>query len=91
MIAITEYLPKLPSQQSQVCTENDRRCNDGNCIPKKKWCDNIIDCWDSSDEVDCSCVNRLPFKYKCDNYIDCPHAEDEKDCYGKLQIKKEQI
>ncbi|XP_020300166.1 serine protease nudel-like [Pseudomyrmex gracilis] len=79
---ITEYLSKPPSQQSQVCTENDRRCNDGNCISKTKWCDNVIDCWDSSDEVDCLCVNRLPLKYNCDGYIDCPHAEDEEDCFG---------
>lgn len=57
------------------------------CIPSEKWCDNVVDCMDSSDETACSCTSILNTNKICDGYVDCPLGADEIGCFGcdKLQ------
>lgn len=62
-------------------------CNDrSQCIPEKKWCDQIVDCSDKSDELHCTCQDRIDSNKICDNYFDCPNGEDEKGCFGMLCV-----
>jgi len=35
------------------CKAAEFRCSDGSCIDLQLHCDGSIDCWDSSDELDC--------------------------------------
>ena len=37
----------------QDCKEDEFKCKDMTCIPNHKYCDNISDCPDSSDEMSC--------------------------------------
>lgn len=39
------------------------------CIATDKWCDNVVDCLDSSDETACSCESRLEESKLCDGYL----------------------
>ncbi|XP_058788822.1 serine protease nudel-like [Phymastichus coffea] len=81
---MTYQFPANPDfKHRRECPLNHYICSDGSkCIPKFKWCDNKIDCPDSSDERTCSCRERLDSKRYCDNYLDCPNGEDELGCFG---------
>ncbi|XP_072100328.1 uncharacterized protein tmprss9 isoform X3 [Mobula birostris] len=53
---------ELPSQRhfmikaSATCTHGNYICNNGQCLTKiNPECDNVIDCLDQSDEMECSC------------------------------------
>ena len=37
----------------QDCKEDEFKCKDMTCIPNHKYCDDISDCPDSSDEMSC--------------------------------------
>ncbi|KAG8306313.1 Basement membrane-specific heparan sulfate proteoglycan core protein [Homalodisca vitripennis] len=71
---------------------NEFRCNDGSCIQAAYRCDNVTDCADRSDELNCrrqscgtdeftcgdgSCVHR---NYVCDGARDCKDGTDERNC-----------
>lgn len=65
------------------CSEGETSCFASNqCIPNQKWCDNVVDCVDSSDETACSCTERLNVEKICDGYLDCPMGSDEVGCFG---------
>jgi hypothetical protein len=42
-----------PEIVTDVCSHDEFRCEDGQCIPKEKRCDSRTDCSDGSDELDC--------------------------------------
>ncbi|XP_062888182.1 uncharacterized protein LOC134337256 isoform X4 [Mobula hypostoma] len=52
---------ELPSQRhfmikASTCTHGNYICNNGQCVTKiNPECDNVIDCLDQSDEMECSC------------------------------------
>ncbi|XP_031621632.1 uncharacterized protein LOC116339738 [Contarinia nasturtii] len=73
------------------CLKNEFQCKDQTCIPSSWQCDNIKDCPNAEDEVNCSfceenefkCIGSdkcIPEKWHCDQYEDCPDASDEQDC-----------
>ena len=40
------------------CTKFEFSCSDGTCIPLERKCDYVPDCWDESDEQQCSILNQ---------------------------------
>lgn len=65
------------------CKPHEVSCFTGSqCISDERWCDNIVDCLDASDESACSCKSRLDPKRICDGYLDCPMGNDEMGCNG---------
>lgn len=42
--------PPLPPQFMTQCAMSEHTCDNGRCIPLNKYCDNVDDCGDSSDE-----------------------------------------
>lgn len=52
------------------------------CILEANWCNSVVDCLDSSDEIVCSCKSRLEPQKICDGYPDCPLSGDEIGCFG---------
>lgn len=36
------------------CNASEKACANGRCIPAKKWCDEVEDCIDGSDEKSCA-------------------------------------
>lgn len=67
------------------CPENKVKCfGVSKCILQKNWCDGIVDCEDSSDEIHCTCKDRIAPNKLCDGFFDCPRGEDELGCYGNF-------
>ncbi|XP_046405684.1 serine protease nudel isoform X2 [Ischnura elegans] len=64
-------------------TNDEISCADKRlCVPKLKWCDGVINCYDASDEANCTCLDRVDKSRLCDGYFDCPSGEDELGCFG---------
>lgn len=40
-------------QYNKRCHDEDFICDDGECIRKEYMCNNVTDCMDKSDEIDC--------------------------------------
>nr|KAF7429288.1 hypothetical protein H0235_005686 [Vespula pensylvanica] len=73
---------KIENYESLRCPVNAFLCVQNNqCISKLKLCDGQVDCFDGSDEKNCSCKDRIAKNRLCDGYVDCPNAEDEMECY----------
>ncbi|XP_017080584.2 serine protease nudel [Drosophila eugracilis] len=77
-------LPQPSIQERSRCPEPDQlSCLDQRkCIPALRWCDNVVDCSDGSDESACTCADRVDEDRLCDGYADCPMGEDELGCFG---------
>lgn len=71
------------TNKPNFCSHNEVSCLGTNqCIPQNRWCDSVVDCLDSSDEIACSCNSRLTEEKLCDGYPDCPLSSDEIGCFG---------
>lgn len=69
--------------QHNHCKTSEISCFTGSqCVAEERWCDNVVDCLDASDESACSCKSRLHPKRICDGYADCPMGNDEMGCFG---------
>ncbi|KAH8305277.1 hypothetical protein KR018_010024, partial [Drosophila ironensis] len=78
-------MPQQAVQQHSKCPEPDQLSCFGQqqeCIAASRWCDNVVDCSDGSDESACTCADRLDEERLCDGYADCPMGEDELGCFG---------
>jgi len=54
MRAIDKYRSSSPGgYDSEECRFDEFHCGTGECIPMRQVCDNIYDCNDYSDEVNC--------------------------------------
>ncbi|XP_026669251.1 uncharacterized protein LOC108624914 isoform X2 [Ceratina calcarata] len=73
------------------CEDNEWTCLNAMCIPVEKRCDGHMNCYDHSDEYNCSCdpqthfhcgneTSCLPLEKRCDGNIDCWDAIDEINC-----------
>ncbi|GAB6019517.1 hypothetical protein CHUAL_001093 [Chamberlinius hualienensis] len=65
----------------------DFRCRDGNgCVSNFSRCDQMKDCYDNSDEEECSCADILQAQFLqdkiCDGVVDCWDYSDENRCGG---------
>ncbi|XP_074657056.1 uncharacterized protein LOC141910238 [Tubulanus polymorphus] len=69
--------------------ENQFTCENLQCIPVDQVCDSRIDCYDQSDEKNCSCnANEfqcrmgmcIPTTQVCDRIEQCPDGSDELNC-----------
>ncbi|MBN3296498.1 LRP2 protein, partial [Amia calva] len=79
---------------NQGCGDYSFSCDKGRCIPKSYRCDGIVDCFDKTDEANCTdtgmtcspqaftCGNRhcIPLKWHCDGHDDCGDGTDETNC-----------
>ncbi|XP_014616401.1 PREDICTED: serine protease nudel [Polistes canadensis] len=67
--------------QKEKCTVSELRCENGDCVHKKKFCDGKIDCIDGSDEMtNCSCASFLKLtspERLCDGRRNCLDKTDE--------------
>jgi len=63
------------------CTSTEFSCSPlSQCIPREKRCDDVLDCFDGSDEMNCSCADKLVHShphYVNDGYADCADRSDE--------------
>ncbi|XP_070070501.1 serine protease nudel [Drosophila takahashii] len=77
-------VPQQSIQQRSRCPEPDQVSCFGQkeCISASRWCDNVVDCSDGSDESACTCADRVDEERLCDGYADCPMGEDELGCFG---------
>ncbi|KAH8418283.1 hypothetical protein KR222_011544, partial [Zaprionus bogoriensis] len=77
-------VPQQQQLERHTCSQPDQLACYGlkECIPATRWCDNVVDCSDGSDESACTCADRLDEERLCDGYADCPMAEDELGCFG---------
>ncbi|KAJ8684614.1 hypothetical protein QAD02_020407, partial [Eretmocerus hayati] len=52
-------------------------------IAEEKWCDNVHDCEDASDEESCTCKDYIRRDHSdviCDGHVDCDDGSDEEGC-----------
>lgn len=74
----------MPMRSSAVtCRSGEVPCqNSIQCILKEDWCNSVVNCIDSSDELGCTCKDRIGKAKLCDGYADCPDGSDEIGCFG---------
>ena len=65
--------------------ENEFQCNDGLCIPIHRVCNNINDCEDGADEINCEDCSEL-LEFNCSNDDSCEWVEnlEIENCYDIL-------
>ena len=80
----------IPTTQPS-CAPHRFQCSNGRCIAKKRVCDFLDDCGDSSDELNCPCRNNqltcangncVDAPWICDGDDDCGDGTDELNCYS---------
>jgi len=74
----------------RTCRPGYFQCHNNRCVPSNQTCNQVNDCGDFSDEVNCSCSSDDHFRctsgqcilasFRCDSDPDCPDASDEMHC-----------
>lgn len=81
--------PLNNSNMFNTCDVGQISCTDtSECISTDKWCDNVVDCFDSSDETACSCESRLEPTRLCDGYLGMSESYYEKKSTNLFNNKK---
>nr|XP_006819436.1 PREDICTED: low-density lipoprotein receptor-related protein 2-like [Saccoglossus kowalevskii] len=84
---MTKDAPSIPTVE---CDLSEFPCDDGGCIPFRFYCDDLADCRDYSDEINCErctvdqykCLSGacIDLNYMCDGIADCYPPSDEAYC-----------
>jgi len=74
----------------RTCRPGYFQCHNNRCVPSNQTCNQVNDCGDFSDELNCSCSSDDHFRcasgqcilasFRCDSDPDCPDASDEMHC-----------
>jgi len=74
----------------RTCRPGYFQCHNNRCVPSNQTCNQVNDCGDFSDELNCSCSSDDHFRcasgqcilasFRCDSDPDCPDASDEMQC-----------
>nr|XP_037874357.1 basement membrane-specific heparan sulfate proteoglycan core protein isoform X3 [Bombyx mori] len=81
----------VPYPEQFTCSLDEFKCDETRCIRRDEVCNNINDCHDGTDEVDCAkscgiddftCNNGACIEgfRRCDGAVDCSEGEDEVNC-----------
>ena len=76
------------------CNEEfEFQCTDGSCIPINRLCNNINDCEDESDEIDCESCSDFSTESNCNYLEECEWVEeiDSISCYSLSEINCGQV
>ena len=73
--------------------EYEFQCTDGSCIPINRLCNNINDCEDESDEIDCESCSDFSTESNCNYLEECEWVEeiDSISCYSLSEINCGQV
>ncbi|RXG61744.1 hypothetical protein Avbf_12008 [Armadillidium vulgare] len=90
-------MKKLCAEGTFCDTQTHSLCDNGECISREMVCDGSIDCFDHSDEKNCTepeecpepkhkCLNGrcIPETWICDRDKDCEDGGDENNCKSLL-------
>ena len=95
-LGVITVIKKLVSEVCKIftalrtCRPAYFQCHNNRCVPSNLTCNQVNDCGDFSDELNCSCSSDDHFRcasgqcvlasFRCDSDPDCPDASDEMHC-----------
>ena len=65
-----EFRKQKLISEAPICNGTEFVCDSGQCIPLKKQCDTVVDCFDRSDEIPTSCLGNCDFENNNCNWKD---------------------
>ncbi|XP_076481721.1 terribly reduced optic lobes isoform X18 [Bombus vancouverensis nearcticus] len=85
---------------NRACTASQFKCGNGQCIDSNDRCNNVEDCLDRSDELNCPCGENkfectpgycVDKSKRCDGYQDCGNGRDEENCQHITRCRSDEF